>query len=130
MKVVAWVKEVLGFDHEPTGYWYVYRIKDPRIIPPRVRYVGKGTGNRMYQHAKDAKILLKRGTPKAMMSLSCLHKWFIELWDEDLEPAYEIIYRTDDEDKAYAVEAEQIRRIGLERLLNETYGHKNNGRTK
>ena len=126
----AWVKEVLGFESEPEGYWYVYRIKDPRFSPPKVRYVGKGTGNRMYQHEKDAKILLKRGTPKAMMSMSCLHKWFLELWDNGYEPLYEKIYHTNNEDRAYAVEAEHIRHVGLERLLNEAYGHKNRGRVR
>ena len=33
--------------------FYVYALKDPRVNPAKVFYIGKGTGNRMDNHLLD-----------------------------------------------------------------------------
>ena len=33
--------------------FYVYALKDPRINPARIFYIGKGTGNRMENHLQE-----------------------------------------------------------------------------
>ncbi len=116
------VKDFFGLTHNEHGYWYVYYISDPRT--GKVRYVGKGSGERLFQHAAVARRLLKRGTPSALMRLSCLHKWMIELWDLGLEEEYARVYRTDDEQDAYRHEARSISHFGLAQLLNSIPGHR------
>ena len=34
--------------------FYVYALKDPREKPAKTFYVGKGTGNRVYEHLKES----------------------------------------------------------------------------
>lgn len=122
MGFVSAVRDFFGLEHVEYGRYYVYYISDPRT--KRVRYVGKGLDDRMYQHAALARRLLKRGTPSALMRLSCLHKWMIELWDLGLEEEYSVVYRTDDEQDAYRHEARSISHFGLAQLLNSIPGHK------
>jgi len=116
-----WVTEHLGFDGHKNGKYYVYELVDPRFSPPRTFYVGKGTENRMYQHAKDMQRLVK--TRAGKMKLQPKHKRIIEIRDDGREERYKILFRTDNEAEAYAVESKRIESIGLERLTNETYGH-------
>lgn len=114
-------------DYHKGGRWYLYEILDPRFDPPFVFYLGKGTGDRMYEHAaftrrmlkadKDGKI--KRGN---LMRLQPRHKRLIEIWDAGFTELYRVPYRTNNECDAYRAEAERIEKHGLERLLNEAYG--------
>lgn len=48
------IKSVL--DGEGDGKYYVYRLVDPRTY--HTFYVGKGCGNRVFQHVKDVKSLI------------------------------------------------------------------------
>ena len=34
----------------PQNFYYVYGLKDPRVDPPALFYIGKGTGSRAYDH--------------------------------------------------------------------------------
>ena len=48
--------------------YYVYRLVDPRTL--QTFYVGKGCGNRVFQHVKDAKSLI--GKEDDATSHSCI----------------------------------------------------------
>ena len=104
------------------GKWYVYELRDPRFIPSRTFYVGKGTEDRLYQHQKDMRRLLKRGRG-GIMRMQPKHKRILEIIDDGLEVEYYILYRTDDEQEAYQVESRRIEHYGLEHLTNETWGY-------
>lgn len=108
------------------GRWYVYRLHYPSedafgFLAGQVFYVGKGTGNRLLEHEKETRRILKSGH---MMYLKHKHKVIIQIWDAGYNVVQEIFYRTEDEDDAYAVESKQIRAFGLERLTNATYGRR------
>lgn len=124
MTLWEWVKEQLGFEGHKNGLYYTYELIDPRFDPPRVFYVGKGTGDRMYQHAKDMRRLLKKGTRAAMMSLKPKHKRILEIEDDGYHVVYHVPFRTNDPDEAFQVESLLIDKYGLEKLTNETYGHR------
>lgn len=59
--VPATAESFSSFVQEQIG-WYVYVLRDPR--DGRVFYVGKGTGNRVFQHAQDAATLHDSAKPK------------------------------------------------------------------
>lgn len=106
-------------DHGRYGKYYRYELVDPRT--GKVFYVGKGTGDRMYQHEKAARALLKSGK---MMLLKHKHKVIIEIWDAGLTPIYQVTWRSDNEEEVYQAESARIRELGLEHLTNETYGYR------
>jgi hypothetical protein len=116
-----WVKEVLGFDGHKYGRYYVYELRDPRFVPSRTFYVGKGTEDRLYQHHKDMRRYLK--TRAGIMHMQPKHKRILEIIDDGREVEHVIIFRTDNEEEAYQVESRRIEHYGLERLCNETYGY-------
>jgi hypothetical protein len=118
----TWVKELLGIDGTKDGKYYVYKLIDPRYQPPRVFYVGKGTGNRMYQHEKDMRKYLAAGRA-GIMRMQPKHKRILEIIDDGYKVIYEIAFRTDNEEHAYQAESAVINDIGLEKLTNETYGY-------
>lgn len=122
-----WVKQVLGLDGQRYGKYYVYELRDPRFKPARTFYVGKGTQNRLYQHEKDMRRLLTRGRAGAMR-LQPRHKRILEIIDDGWEVEYYVVYRTNDEEEAYQVEAKRIDFYGLEKLSNKTYGHRKRAR--
>lgn len=119
---MQWVRRLFNIEPKKYGEFYVYALLDARFDPPEVFYIGKGVHDRAYQHEKDARNLLKKGTKMAMMSLSCKHKRIIAILDAGLEVLVEILYRTDEEGEAYRVERQYIEEYGLEHLTNETYG--------
>ncbi len=121
--MIDWIKKLLGLDHNPTGRYYVYELTDPRFNPPRVFYVGKGLGGRMYEHEKDMRRLLKRGRG-GVLRLQPKHKRILEIVDDGEKVVYQVIFRTDNEAEAYRVESWYIDKIGLEHLTNEQYGYK------
>src|SRR5690348_11826550 len=126
---MQWIRHLLNLEPKKYGEFYVYALLDPRFDPPEVFYIGKGSHARVFQHEKDTRTLLKKGTKGAMMSMSCKHKRILAILDsgalggctQECIP-HEILYRTDEEGDAYRVERQYIEEYGLERLTNETYG--------
>ena len=117
-----WVKEVLGLDGHKYGKYYTYELRDPRFTPSRTFYVGKGTEDRLYQHEKDMRRLLKRGRA-GIMRMQPKHKRILEILDDGYAVEYFILFRTDIEEEAYQVESRRIEHYGLEHLTNETWGY-------
>lgn len=124
--------QFLGIEVPPRGKYYVYELLDVRLPQYtwegvtgmyRTFYVGKGTDDRMYQHKKDMEALLKKGRWGVMHMLPH-HKRILEIIDDGDDVKYRIMYRTDNECEAYAVESYLIELYGLEHLSNSTYGHK------
>jgi len=93
---------------------YLYNLKDPREeFYGIIRYIGKGTGRRLFQHHRKVKAGLTAHGNKE------LTLWLQELIKLDLEPLYEIYpetYKTHVE--AYAQEGNLIKTIGLDKLYN------------
>lgn len=87
--------------------YYVYQLIDPRNGQPF--YIGKGSGNRAYSHAK-----FKDGNNNP-------HKDRVikKIINEQLEPLVEIVHdNIHCETKAYDLETELIRKIGISNLTN------------
>lgn len=129
-KFFHWFEETFGpreKTYHKDGRWYVYEILDPRFDPPFVFYLGKGTGDRMYEHAAFTRRMLKAGKdgkvkPGNVLDLQPRHKRLIEIWDSGMDELYRVPYRTNNECDAYRAEAERIEKHGLEKILNEQYG--------
>lgn len=115
-----WAQRMFGFAGHARGTYYVYELLDPRFDPPRVFYVGKGTGSRMYQHEKDARRLAGSGND---MRLKHKHKRILEIIDDGYEVRYHVLFRTEREWEAFQVESGRILFYGLQKLANETYGY-------
>lgn len=86
--------------------FYVYTLSDPRSC--EVFYVGKGRGDRVDHHERDA----RAGKPGEKCEL------IRDILAEGLRPTKTIAARFIDESEAYAAEAEMISQIGLDRLTN------------
>lgn len=86
--------------------FYVYTLTDPRT--GRVFYVGKGQGERMYQHEKDA-----RG---GRVSRKCT--LIREILADGYSLRYATVSRHREEGEAYKAEAALIEEIGLANLTN------------
>jgi|TARA_B100001971_G_C18153649_1_gene517276 hypothetical protein len=90
--------------------YYVYTLNDTQGNP---FYVGKGTGRRMYIHEWNVqRDSLPNGGNKHLY-----HK-IKKVGDID----YQIIFRSNDEQKCYDKEIELIEKYGIENLCNLTYG--------
>lgn len=92
--------------------FYVYHLIDPRN--GKVFYVGKGSGNRVAHHERDAKKLRFANSPKEAL----IH----EIWMDGLEVERRIVQRFDVEAEAYVFEKQEIARIGLWNLTNLSKG--------
>lgn len=77
-------------------------------------YVGKGCGNRVKQHRFRAKDSKRNHYP--------VYRKINKLWSEGKDYTYEIIFKTFDEQEAFAKEKELIAEIGLDNLTNLTEG--------
>jgi Uncharacterized protein conserved in bacteria len=90
--------------------FYIYKLVDPRNGEPF--YIGKGQGNRMYAHEKQART--------GVESRKC------DLIRELIEGGHEIVYAIDsrhsDETAAYAREKALVEQIGLKNLTNMVPG--------
>ncbi|GAA3650057.1 LEM-3-like GIY-YIG domain-containing protein [Asaccharospora irregularis] len=89
------------------GY-YVYLYSDPDTKEPF--YVGKGKGNRVFNHLKDI------GNNKKANKIQELEK-------EGKKPLIEILAHGLDEENALKIEAAAIDLIGINNLTNEQRGH-------
>jgi hypothetical protein len=92
--------------------WYVYELIDPRS--GEVFYVGKGKGNRIDEHEKEA----QSGYP----SYKC--NKIRSIWEDGHEIIKQKVAEFWDEDAAYEHEEERIVSIGLDNLTNITGGGK------
>ncbi len=89
--------------------YYVYVYSDPDTKEPF--YVGKGKGNRVFNHLTDQSETEKVAKIK-------------EILDKGKEPLMEILAHGLDEDTAFKVEAAAIDLIGINHLTNQIRGHK------
>jgi hypothetical protein len=98
--------------------WYVYALRDPRDAA--IFYVGKGKGQRVYQHARHARSV--PGETGRQLKLDRIR----EIHREGLEVDVEIVrHRIDNEDAAYEIEAaviDSLALVGVD-LTNLTSGH-------
>lgn len=93
---------------EKSAKWYVYTLLDPR--DGQIFYVGKGTGNRVHQHEKDA------ARPETVCSKKI--RKIKDIWAAELEVGRQFCAYFWDEQAAYDHETDLIEEIGLERLTN------------
>lgn len=88
--------------------YYVYHLIDPRN--GQVFYVGKGSGDRINHHERDARKLRFANTEKE----SVIH----DIWDAGLSVKKEIVARFNVEANAFQFEKSEIFRIGHANLTN------------
>ena len=87
--------------------YYVYQLVDPRNNKPF--YIGKGTGNRAYQHTK-----FKDGNENTYKD-----RKIKSILKENLEIIVDLLYKDlTDENTAYELEKQIIEKIGIENLTN------------
>jgi hypothetical protein len=86
--------------------FYVYELRDPRSDD--VFYVGKGKGNRIHAHEKEA----ERGVQSPKCNV------IRDIWASGLQVEKNVIARFHDEAEAYAAEKAIIDDIGLQNLTN------------
>ncbi|MFH0735321.1 MAG: hypothetical protein V1773_12830 [bacterium] len=98
--------------------FYVYFLIDPRS--KKVFYVGKGNGNRIFDHLN-----LAIETPKESDKLEIIRQIIYEGKEVELY----ILRHGLDESTAYKVESEIIDFIGLENITNKVNGHNSNIKT-
>jgi hypothetical protein len=98
--------------------WYVYALRDPRS--GAVFYAGKGIGNRVFQHAREANKIA--GESSAYLKLETIR----QIHAAGLQVIVEIVrHRIRDEPTAYEVEAAVIDALALTgtELTNLVSGH-------
>lgn len=107
--------DYFGFFTPERGAFYVYLLLRPNGKP---FYVGKGIGNRIGFHENEAR-----------KDHDC-HKCRVirKIWRSGGEVGREIIFRTDNEDEAYRIEAITIARFrsGLVNVLDKQVGKAEN----
>ena len=86
--------------------FYVYELIDPRDNQPF--YVGKGKGNRIDAHEKEAH--------SGVVGLKC--DYIREIWEAEGEVIKKKVKTFSNEDKAYKFEAEHIESVGIDNLTN------------
>ena len=92
--------------------YYVYHLIDPRN--GLVFYVGKGCGDRISSHERDAALLKFLNAGKE----ETIH----QIWGAGLKVQRVIVRRFHSEAMAYAFEKVEIERIGIENLTNISNG--------
>jgi hypothetical protein len=97
--------------------FYVYVLRDPRDCS--IFYVGKGTGNRVFEHADEA-----IDSPKATDKLDRIRA----IHAERLLVEYQIVRHGMTEEQAFEVESALIDWIGIGGLANAVVGHHANNR--
>lgn len=98
--------------------WYVYALRDPQN--GTIFYVGKGKGERVYQHARHARKMAGESVSQLKLeTIGCIHK-------AGLQVGVEIIrHLIPTEEIAYEVESAVLDAFGLAgvQLANEVRGH-------
>ena len=94
---------------EQRGKYYVYILAHPSVQP---FYIGKGSGHRMMAHIWEA----RRGCPCDKCRI------VRAIWRAGYQVWTSVVFRSDDEDQAFAEEARLIRLFGLTELANQTWG--------
>jgi uncharacterized protein len=126
-KMKGTIQRETGLGKITEGKYYVYELRYPNSLMDFGRraggvfYVGKGTRNRMMDHERETRRLLDLHRYQYMKHK---HKVIVEIWDAGQAVVQEIVYRTDDEEEAYEVESSLIKKYGLARLSNATYGRR------
>jgi len=98
--------------------YYVYTLRDPRNR--KVFYVGKGTGNRIFNHVSDAN---SRNKPKGL-KLTTIR----QIRAAGKKVGMHVVRHGLEKNEAFEVEAALIEHIGLTDLANEVAGHHANER--
>lgn len=80
--------------------FYVYALKDPREKPAKTFYVGKGTGNRVYEHLKEG-------------SDSEKSRVINEIHQAGLDVVHTVLMGDLTEEQALRIEAELIAAFGI-----------------
>lgn len=93
-------------------HYYVYLLKDPR--DGQIFYIGKGTGNRVFAHAKDA--LDDAQASDKLERIRAIH-------DAGQQVDYELLRFGLSSKEAFEVESAAIQLRGLNELLNIVDGH-------
>jgi len=102
---------------------YVYELVDLSIEPPKVFYVGKGTNNRIYNHAIKVQNKIENNEVLSDDKEIAIAEFLQgNKSPEDLGEI--IIGRFDSDEEAFAVEATMIKWIyGRDSLTNQVAGH-------
>ena len=80
--------------------FYVYALKDPREKPAKTFYIGKGTGNRVYEHQKEVS-----DSEKARV--------ISEIHEAGLEVIHTVLMEDLTEEQSLRIEAELIAAFGI-----------------
>ncbi|MEC4050531.1 hypothetical protein OX284_013910 [Flavobacterium sp. SUN046] len=91
---------------------YVYVLKDPRNST--IFYIGKGVGNRVFQHISDA---LESSNDSDKLNL------IREIMNENLEVEHFILRHNLTKEQAFEIESACIDLLGLDNLTNSVKGH-------
>jgi hypothetical protein len=98
--------------------WYVYALRDPRTNA--IFYIGKGTGDRAFQHARYTRKVAVN--PRESLKLDLIH----DIHAQGHEVGVEIIrHQIKDDEMAYEVEGAMLDTfalLGIE-VANEVSGH-------
>lgn len=97
--------------HIPVGF-YVYCLGDPRDSGPF--YIGKGRGARMYQHVVDWR--------KGRIDNAAKFARIGAIFAAGLKPIVECLVDDLTEDRAFMIEREIIRVLGIDTLTNAKPG--------
>ena len=101
-------RKLVRADYMAKAKWYVYELVDPRY--GEAFYVGKGCGDRIAAHEKEAK-------SKPMVCTEKLLK-IRDIWDSGFEVERRHVAFFWDEQSAYDYEAERVAEYGLDALTN------------